>query len=247
MATHGLPIAARLGVKTIDELYKVEKEGPFPGEDDNLEFKKAPKQRYHYFSLVVPIPQELQKKISTLVHKAVEGWPKEVYYLQKNANYHLTLASNVAVTLNEKDEKQLLLKVTSLMGNVLEEFRSAPSDEKLSIKLTKLTISKASINCEADAGNATSQRFYDILKKTMKTERLFFNQSVTLCRFLMPPDDENQRKHNGPILDGELRKVNTDSKESFEVNELFNFDKLAFICTDRLADDFNIIHPFDLY
>jgi len=247
MASKGLPIAARLGVTTINDLYNVTKEGPFPGEDDNLEISKNSATRFHYTSLVVPLPEQLKTKINEMIRHTTEKWPKEVYYLQKSDNYHLTLASNLVSSLNENDKNILQEKVAQLMQKVLIEYgaTSTSTKEPLCIKLTKLTISKASINCEAEAGNASSQRFYDILKANMKTDRLFHNQSVTLCRFLMPPDNETQRKKNGLILDTELRNLNTNN-ENYEVNTVFTFDKLAFICTDRLADDFKIIHSFNL-
>ena len=193
------------------------------------------------------LPPAVRSWLGRQVQDALQHWPRGTFFAQNPDNYHITLLSDIAVALGEQrhDAPAVRKVVDTAVRHAREAWLRGSSGAgngrcaPLCLRLTKVTISKASLNCELEAANTSTQRWYDALVAGSGTkQRRLKDQSVTLVRFLVERRDEAPAASAdaSSAVHASLRAM-VDSPITFYVDHVFHVDHLELVTTDKLADN----------
>ena len=216
------------------------------------------------------LPQPLQRWLWRLVERAVAHWPEASRYTQRPDNYHITLLGDLSRQLGteslsdpsvSKCARDAVRTATASWlaggsGPASNTADAAPSGlakcALLYLRLTRVTISKASLNCEVEAANASTQRWYDALVAASGTkQRALTDQSVSLVRFLLPdpPTSSNDGAAANNTTSAEIEaqlECLASSPQSFHVDKCFPVRQVQLVHTDKVADAMRTAEVIDV-
>lgn len=210
------------------------------GEDAGLELSVEPSKRTRYISLVVRLPKYTRNRLASDARYATSSW-KKYYYLQNEDHYHLTLFGNLVLN-EDRFSDQALAGLESIIKSAIHSW-AAKCEEQPILTLTKLTISKASINCEVKPGNnGMQQLFYELkssLGNVVRSPRDLHHQSVSMVRFLVTQQDPKKKMLCQQHLKEKLLELEN-AQRNFEYQFPLPISKIHLTVLDKVADNFQI-------
>jgi hypothetical protein len=215
------------------------------GEDAGIDLHLMPQNRTKYLSLMLMIPSHISERLNEDSIYATSSWNPSFYFLQPKQNYHLTICGNIQIG-DEPFSSTSIQTCIDLIEASLKQWQLRKCTVPI-INLTKLTISKASINCEVRAESSMATLFEDLkanLEKYMKTMRELNHQSVSLVRFCIPKEPRQKEK-----TQQELKRLLIElqsNTRSFEYDIPIRVSRLVLAICDRVAESFNVIKEFGI-